>query len=318
MRLYVAAPRALLRLATRTVRGLLLLLAAASLVFFLAATAPGDATLALAGEGLAAGQAAELARLSGLDAPLLARWLDWLGRLLRGDLGQSLLTGQPVTALLAERLPVTLAIMLPALMLATVLGMGIGLLAARLGARGAALFGAALSGAHAVPGFLVGQLLVLGFALGLGWLPVQGLGGGPGLAASHLALPVAALALHQLCFLALLARAGVAAELARPYVTAARARGAGEARTRILHALPNALAPLVTLTGMRLGAMFGGAVVIETVFALPGLGRLAVGAALSRDHPVLAGVVLVAMLAIVLANLLTDALLDRLDPRACA
>ncbi|MCU0889218.1 MAG: ABC transporter permease [Rubritepida sp.] len=293
----------------------LALLASASLVFLLAATAPGDAALALAGEELAPGQAAELARLHGLDAPWLQRWGAWLWALARGDLGHSLRSGAPVAALIAERLPVTLALMLPALLLSTALGLAAGLAGAGLGPRGAALFAAAMTGAHALPGFLVAQLLVLGFALGLGWLPVQGLGDGVLGWMRHLALPVLALALHQLCFLALLARAGVASEMARPYALAARARGRGAASVRWRHALPNALAPIVTLLGLRMGALFAGAVIIETVFALPGLGRLAVGAALARDHPVLVGCVLVATSGIILANLLADAVLARLDPR---
>jgi peptide/nickel transport system permease protein len=308
-------------------------LAAASLAFLLVRLAPGGggAALALAsgGEhGGAAGLAEELARAQGLDRPILAQWLSWLGGLARGDLGWSWRAGAPVAALIAERLPVTLALMLPGVLLGAAMGLGLGLAASALRPGGVAARGgaAALNALHALPVFVLAQLLVLGLALRAGLLPVQGLEdprappvqGLPAQAAlwaRHLALPVLSLALHQLCLMALLARAGIAAELARPYALAARARGNGPWRLRRRHALPNAAPPLVALLGVRLGGgLIGGAVVIETVFALPGLGRLAVGAALARDHAVVVGVVLLASAATVAANLLADAVLAWRDP----
>lgn len=296
-------------------------LVAATVAFVLAHLAPGSPAVALGGEFGAPGLIEEVARLQGLDRPMVVIYGEWLMRLAAGDLGFSLRAQARVAELIRERLPVTLALMLPALVLSAGIGIWAGVAAA--GRCRAAL--ALLAGLHAVPGYLVAQGLVLVFALRLGLLPVQGLED-PRLPpegawqtmlvwARHLALPVAALTLHQLCFVALLTRARLADELDRLYVVAARAKGVSDRAARWRHALPNALLPLLTLFGTRFGALIGGALVIETVFALPGLGRLAVTAAIARDQPTVIGVVLVAALAIVLGNLAVDLLHLWLDPR---
>lgn len=302
--------------------GLLSVFAAASLAFLLAWHAPGGPAVGLAGESGAPGYLEEVAARFGLDRPAWQVWLEWLGRLLRGDLGTSWREGAPVAVLVAERLPLTLALTIGAAALAVLAGTLIGLVAA---ARETGAWPAALAALHAVPGYVAAQALVAIFALGLGLLPVQGIAdardpatGGLALLAErarHLALPTLALAAHQLCFVGLLVRAGLIEEMRRPYVTAAMARGMGRDAARRRHALPNALLPVATLTAARFGGLVGGALVIETAFALPGLGRLAVTAAVARDHPVVIGCVVTAAALAWAANLVADLLAPAIDPR---
>jgi peptide/nickel transport system permease protein len=293
---------------------------AATLTFLLIHLAPGGPAVALGGEHGAPGHREEIARLYGLDRPLPLIYGDWLLRVLTGDLGVSYRFQTPVAALIAERAPLTLALMLPALLVATLAGVLIGLALARREAGGGIAV-AALAALGALPSYVLAQGLVLIFALGLGWFPVQGwVGAGVGAdsmaeALRRLTLPVMALALMQCAPIALLVRARVGEEIARPYAQTARMKGLSWPAVRRLHALPNAALPLITLIGWRFGAMAGGAVVVETVFALPGLGRLAVTAALARDYPVVIGVVLVACAAVVVVNLVVDLIAAWLDPR---
>jgi peptide/nickel transport system permease protein len=276
----------------------------------------------LAGEYGAPGYLEEVAARYGLDRPGIEVWLGWMGRLSRGDLGQSWREQAPVATLILERLPLTLSLTLAAAALAALAGTLIGVAASTSERRWPV---AALSALHAVPGYVVAQALVLVFALGLGVLPVQGIadprdpaGGGLALIAErlrYLVLPVLALALHQLCFVGLLVRAGLITQMRQPYVVAAQARGLSRAAARWRHALPNAALPVATLTAMRLGSLVGGALVIEVAFALPGLGRLAVSAAVARDHPVVIGTVVTACAIAWAANLLADAVAPLLDPR---
>lgn len=299
------------------------LLVAATIAFALAHLAPGSPAIALGGDFGAPGLVEEIARIQGLDRPIAVIYGEWLWRLAQGDLGFSFRAQTRVAELIRDRLPVTLTLTLSAILLSMLLGIWIGTVsAARAGGRWTV---AGLAAFQALPAYLVAQLLVLVFALWLGWLPIQGLGDPrappEGIVATlvertrYLLLPVLALALSQLGFVALLTRARLREELGRLYMTTARARGASEPAARRRHALPNALLPLLTLFGSRIGALIGGALVIETVFALPGLGRLAVTAAIARDQPTVIGVVLVAALVIVLANLVVDLLHLRLDPR---
>ena len=309
----------------RAAFGLLSVFAAASLAFLLAWHAPGGPAVGLAGDSGAPGYLEEVAARFGLDRPAWQVWLEWLGRLLRGDLGTSWREGAPVAVLIAERLPLTLALTIGAASLAVLAGTLIGLAAAARESR--AWPAAALAALHAVPGYVAAQALVAVFALGLGLLPVQGIADArdpatDGLAllaerARHLALPVLALAAHQLCFVGLLVRAGLIEEMRRPYVTAAMARGMARSVARRRHALPNALLPVATLTAARFGGLVGGALVIETAFALPGLGRLAVTAAVARDHPVVIGCVVTAAALAWAANLVADLLAPVIDPRLC-
>ncbi len=297
---------------------------AATLAFLLIHLAPGSPAIALAGESGAPGYEDEIRRLHGLDRPLPEIYLSWLSSLASGDLGVSYRYQQPVLALILERLPVTMALVVPAIVLSALAGIGLGLAQVPVHGRPRRGFVGAMASLHALPSYVVGQLLVVVFALGLGLLPVQGLvevrSTATGMAslldmARHLVLPVLALALHHAAFVALLTRARVADELARPYVVTAAAKGVRPGTVRRRHALPNALLGIATLFGARIGAFVAGAVVIETLFALPGLGRLAVASAIARDHPVVIGIVLVATFVVVATNLAIDALLQGLDPR---
>jgi peptide/nickel transport system permease protein len=299
------------------------LLVAATIAFGLAHLAPGSPATALGGDFGAPGLIEEIARIQGLDRPVPVIYGEWLWRLAQGDLGFSFRAQARVADLIRDRLPVTLTLTLSAILLSMLLGIWIGTMSAARGSGRCTVAG--LAAFQALPAYLVAQLLVLVFALWLGWLPIQGIGDPrappAGVLATlvertrYLLLPVLALALSQLGFVALLTRARLREELGRLYVTTARARGATEPAARRRHALPNALLPLLTLFGSRIGSLIGGALVIETVFALPGLGRLAVSAAIARDQPTVIGVVLVAALVIVLANLLVDLLHLWLDPR---
>lgn len=312
-------------LARRLVAAGIALWAVATLTFALVNLAPGGPAIALAGDYGAPGQIEELTRAYGLDRPLVVRYLDHLARLAAGDLGQSYRSQAPVRTLIAESLPVSLALIVPAILVSVLIGVALGLGAAGFGRAGAGLFTGLMAAAHAVPVYVVAQGLVLAFAVWLGLLPVQGLAdprhSSTGLAAAadlarHLVLPVAALALHHVTFMALMTRTRLALELARPYAVTARAKGLSLVATRRYHALPNALLPIVTLSGQRLGGLLGGVVVVETIFALPGLGRLAIGATLARDHPVVIGAVLAACAIVILGNLVADLLVAWLDPSA--
>lgn len=297
---------------------------AATVAFLLIHLAPGGPAIALGGDSGAPGYLEDVARLYRLDRPLPEIYLGWLGDLLRGDLGYSYRNHRTVLRLILERLPVTLALVGPAILLSAIAGVALGLGQAPSPGRPRRGFVATMAGLHAVPSYLVGQGLVVVFALWLGLLPVQGLVDAREPAtgarhvldmARHLVLPVLALALHHVAFVALLTRARLADELERPYVVTAAAKGVPPAAVRRRHALPNATLAIATLFGSRLGAFVAGAIVIETVFALPGLGRLAVSSALARDHPVVIGIALVTTLIVVAGNLMVDAAMRRLDPR---
>lgn len=305
----------------RAAFGLLAVLAAASVAFALAWHAPGGPAVGLAGEYGAPGYLEEVTARYGLDRPGIEVWLGWMARLIQGNLGMSWREQQPVIALLLERLPLTASLTLAAAALAALAGTLLGVAAARPARWPAAIF----ASLHALPGYVAAQILVAIFALWLGLLPVQGIAdarapaeGGHALLADrlrHLALPVLTLTLHQLCFMALLVRSGLLAQMQLPYVTAAMARGLSLGAARWRHALPNALLPVAALTAVRLGNLVGGALVIEVAFALPGLGRLAVTAAIARDHPVVIGTVVLACGIAWTANLIVDLVSPLLDPR---
>ncbi|WP_231639011.1 ABC transporter permease [Sphingomonas profundi] len=257
---------------------------------------------------------AALARAYGLDLPLWRQVLLYAWRLAHGDFGPSLVYRDfSVTDLVAGGLPVSLTLGGLALLLALALGIATGLVAAARAGRGAdAGLMLAATLLTAFPTFVTGPLLVLLFALGLGWLPVSGWGGGD---AAHLALPVVALALPVAGAIAKLTRAGLAAALAQDHVRTARARGLAPVRVLLVHALRPALVPVASYLGPAAAGLLTGAVVIETVFALPGLGRHFVQGALNRDYPLVLGVVTLYAALIVLFNLAADLAYGWLDPR---
>jgi peptide/nickel transport system permease protein len=309
----------------RSAFGLIALWAIGTFTFFLVHFAPGGPAVALGGEYGAPGYLEDVARQYGLDRPLWQIYLDYIGRLVRGDLGFSYRASAPVSALIAERLPVTLAIMLPSVILSAWLGVRLAEAFAARPKGGGRTAVALLAAFHAIPTYVVGLALVMALAVGLAWFPVHGLvdprappsGFSETVLAwvCHLALPVLALALHQISFTALMTRARLREEMARPYFVTARAKGLSIGAALRRHALRNALLPVLTLSGTRLGVLVGGALVIETLFALPGLGRLAISAALARDHPTVIGVTIVGCAAIVVVNLAVDVAVAALDPR---
>jgi peptide/nickel transport system permease protein len=294
------------------------------IAFVVIHAAPGDPVVALAGEHGDAAYYAFMRAKFGLDRPWPEQLATYAANVLRADLGVSYVHGRPVAHLIAERLPATLLLMVTALALSTAAGVVLGAQAARRAGRPAdlALRATALLG-HATPSFWLAQVAALVLAVGSGLFPVQGISdarsGATGWRLAldvlhHLALPALVLAANELALTARLVRAGVLEGLGMDYCRTARAKGLPEsAVTR--HALRNALLPVVAVIGGRAGMLVSGAVLVETVFAWPGLGQLLLASIQSRDVPVLLGMFLLVSLAVVLANLVTDLVCAWLDPR---
>jgi peptide/nickel transport system permease protein len=272
---------------------------------------PGDAVALMLGEHATKDAVAALREYLGLDKPFLLRYVDYVGRVARGDLGRSIQQNRPVAAELADAWPATLELTLAALVIAAVAGIAAGVASAvwpnsvfdalaRLGS----LFGLSM------PIFWTGLVLIVVFSLWLNWLPVGGAG-----SFRHLVLPAVTLALPSVAMVARMTRAAVLDVLQEDYVRTARAKGVGEVWVLGRHALRNAFIPIVTLVGLQSGQLMGGAVLTETVFAWPGLGRLMVKAIFARDYVLLQGAVLVFALAFVVINLLVDLSYGLLDPR---
>jgi len=256
---------------------------------------------------------AALTSAYGLDQPLPVQVTRYVGRILHGDFGPSLVYRDfTVTDLVAQGLPVSLMLGGLAMLLAFAIGLSVGLAAAaHVGSRLDRVLMLAMTLLTALPTFVTGPLLVLLFALGLGWLPVSGLE-----SPRHLILPVIALALPVAGAIAKLARAGLADVLAQDHIRTARARGLSDFRVLFVHALRPALVPVASYAGPAAAGLLTGAVVIETVFALPGLGRYFVQGALNRDYPLVLAVVTLYAALIILFNFFADLLYGWLDPRA--
>ncbi len=297
---------------TRLLFGALTLFVLVSLSFLLIRLAPGgpfDAERALEPE-----IRARLEAHYGLDRPLWRQYLAYLGGLARGDFGPSFQYRElAVGELIASGLPVSLRIGAAALALAVSLGLALGTLAAwrRDGVLDRLIMALAVL-AQAIPNFVLAPLLVLLFAVSLGWLPAGGYGQG---ALRHLLLPVIALALPYLAAIARLTRMALVEVLASEFVTAARAKGLGEVRVLLVHALRPALVPVVAYLGPAAAAVLTGSVVIEQTFSLPGIGRHFVQGALNRDYTLVLGVVVVVGSLVVLFNFLADLVAAWLDPR---
>lgn len=295
------------------------LLVVAILVFSLVRLIPGDPAQVMLGEAADAETIAALRGEMGLDQPLWTQFLTWISDVLRGDLGTSIITLEPVSTLVLERFGVTATIVVTAIVLATLLAIGVGLIAAAHRGRP---FDRAITGfatvSMAIPSFWLGLMLILVFGVQLQWLPVIGyvpLSDGLAEALPYIILPVATLAIVECGVLIRMMRASAIDVLSLDYVTHARAKGLSEPRVLVRHVFPNAFAPTMTLVGLTLGHLLGGAVVVETVFTLPGLGRLVVDAVLSRDYPVVQGCLLFTAFIYVLVNLATDLLYPAFDPR---
>ncbi len=311
-----------LRRAASLIPALLLVVTA---TFALVHLAPGSPVNTLAGGQSSAEYRASIEQRLGLDRPLPEQYLRYVSLLAQGDLGRSLIQGRPVADVIFERVSATLVLVVPALVLSAGVGTAIGVAAARRpgSLRDRALMVGALSG-QCTPVFVSGLVLVLVFSLWLGWLPVHGMrdarSAGQGLAgasdlARHLVLPVITLTLPHIAIIARLTRSGTIVELHQPYVTTARAKGVAPGKVISRHALRNTLGPVATAIGNETAFLLGGAVITERIFGWPGLGRLTLDAALTRDYPVMLGVVLVVAVAVALVNLVVDLLYPVLDPR---
>ena len=287
------------------------LLVVSVLVFLMSHLTPGDPATIMLGENASAADVARLRHQLGLDRPLAVQYGRYLAGVVRGDLGRSIRSGRPVALEIWDRFPPTLQLTLAAMAVATGTGILLGALAAtsRTGIADALLMGTSLLGIS-MPSFWLGLLLILLFGLLLRWLPIAGEGDW-----RALVLPAVTLGAQAAAVLARLTRASLLDVLPSDFVRTARAKGLAAARVLFRHALRNALIPVVTVMGLQFGALLGGAVIVESVFARSGLGRFAVAAVQSRDFPVIQGIVLFAAAVYALVNLSVDVAYLALDPR---
>ena len=288
-------------------------------VFSLLYVAPGDPAAVIAGDQASPEDVEKIRATLGLDRPFLVRFGEWAWQILHGDLGRSIFTSLPVTDLIGQRLGPTFSLMTVTLLLSVAVAVPLGVVAAwRVGTWvDRAIMALAVLG-FSVPVFVVGYVLAYVFALELDWLPVQGYapisdGIWPWL--QHLILPAVALGFIYVALIARITRAAMLDVLQQDYIRMARAKGLGQGPILFLHALKNAAIPIVTVIGIGVALLIGGAIVTETVFAIPGLGRLTVDAILRRDYPVIQGVILFFSFVYVLVNLAVDFAYTALDPR---
>jgi peptide/nickel transport system permease protein len=295
------------------------MLIVAFFVFSLLYLAPGDPAAIIAGDQASPADVERIRASLGLDRPFLVRFGEWLWQILHGDLGTSIFTNLPVSHMIAQRIEPTTSLMILTIVFSIVVAIPLGVIAAwkhgswiDRGVMMLAVFG------FSTPVFVMGYLLAYLFALKLDWLPVQGftsitVGVVPFL--RSLTLPTIALGLIYVALLARITRATMLEVLSQDYVRTARAKGVGQHAVLFVHALKNAAVPIVTVIGIGVALLIGGAVVTESVFAIPGLGRLTVDAILRRDYPVIQGVVLLFSFVYVLVNLGVDLLYTLFDPR---
>jgi ABC-type dipeptide/oligopeptide/nickel transport system permease component len=298
-------------LARRLLLTLPVLLGVATLVFSLIHLIPGDPAQAMLGDTASPEEIADLRARLGLDRPLPEQYTSFLGGLVRGDLGMSLRTSQPVTTMIIERMPATFELAAAAMVFAVMVAMPLGIAAAVW--RGTSVDHSAMTLALmgiSIPNFWLGPLLAIVFAVELGWLPVSGRG-----TWAHLVLPAISLGAALAAILARMTRATLLEELREQYVQAARARGTSRIRAVVGHAFRNSLIPVVTLIGLQFGAVLTGAVITETIFAWPGIGRLLIQSISFRDYPLVQGCILLIAMTYVGVNLLTDLVYGVLDPR---
>jgi len=291
----------------------------AAIVFLMLRMSPGDPAAIIAGDNASVEDIAQIREHLGLDRPLVEQFVRWLGQLAVGDLGTSIYLDRPVLGLILERVEPTLALSISTMTFAVILAIPMGVLAAwRAGSWIDQSIMALSVLAFSVPVFLIGYGLVIGFSLTLDLLPVQGfvsLSEDPLAFFRHLVLPTVALGLVYTALLARITRATMLETLNEDFVRTARAKGLAEPRVLILHALKNASVPIVTTIGTGIALLIGGVVVTESVFAVPGIGRLTIDAVLQRDYPVIQGVILTIAGVYVLVNLAIDLTYSLLDPR---
>jgi peptide/nickel transport system permease protein len=291
----------------------------AVLVFALLHLTPGDPAVVLAGDYATPEQVAAIRAHLGLDRPMLAQFWTWSTHILRGDLGVSIFSGQPVALLITQRIEPTLVLTLVTVLLAVAIALPLGVLAAYRAGSGLDRFvmSVAVAG-YSTPVFVVGYLLVYVFALTLDWFPTQGytpLSAGLLPCLRSVALPAVTLAFLYMGLIARVTRASVLEVLAEDYVRTAHAKGLTQREVLVRHALKNAAVPIVTVIGIGIAALLGGVVVTETVFNLPGLGRLAADAISRRDYPIVQGLILLFAATYAAINLLVDMSYLLFDPR---
>ncbi|NIR60313.1 MAG: ABC transporter permease [Gammaproteobacteria bacterium] len=297
--------------AARLASAVVVVLGVVCLVFLLVHLVPGDPVELMLGEGAQGADREALRHALDLDKPVWRQLVDYLGGLARGDLGSSLYSRRPVGAVLAERLPPTVELAVAGLAVALVLAVPLGIVAAirkdspwDFGAMGFSMLGVS------IPNFWLGPMLILLFSLWLGWLPVSGRSG-----PASLVLPALTLGTALAAILSRMIRSTLLEVLGEDYVRTARAKGLAERRVIVRHALPNAMLPIITLLGLQLGTLLGGAVITEVVFSWPGVGSLTVEAIQRRDYPVLQACVLLISLSYVALNIVTDLVYGWVDPR---
>src|SRR5262245_34569037 len=287
------------------------LIGVATLVFSLIHLVPGDPVQAMLGDVASPQEAADLRAKLGLDRPLYIQYVSFMKGAITGDIGVSLRTNQPVAAAIRERLPATAELAVAAMAVAVIVAMPLGTLAAvRAGTIVDHLSVTLALVGISMPNFWLGPLLAIVFSIELGWLPVSGRG-----TLAHLVLPAITLGVPLAALIARLTRASVLEELRELYVLAARARGASRTRAVLKHALRNSLIPVVTVIGLQFGVVLTGAVITETIFAWPGVGRLLIQSITARDYPTVQGCILLIAVTYVSVNLLVDLAYGWLDPR---
>jgi len=299
-------------IAQRIVHLVPILIGISIITFLMLHLLPGDPVLIFAGDKpMSAQRAAELRHELGLDRPIWVQYWSYVTRVAHGDLGIGLHSDRPVLDSLLEAAPATAALTASALLVAVIVGLGLGI-AAALGHGSwfdTAIMALAIFGVS-MPVFYLSLLMIILFSFDLGWFPATGQGG-----LSHLVMPAAALGLVSSAVLARLVRSSMLGVLRQDYVLTARSKGLARRVVVLRHALKNALIPIITVLGLQLGGLLGGAVVTETIFSRAGLGRLAVDAILNRDYSLVQGTVLFSAIAYVLANLAVDVAYAAIDPR---
>jgi peptide/nickel transport system permease protein len=295
------------------------LVAVSIAIFIILEVLPGDPAAIMLGTSVREYTLAALRHDLGLDRPVLERYLAWAGGILKGDLGTSITYRMPVATLVAERLAVTIPLSFMAILISTALALPLGVAAAAN--RDRTLDRAVLVFTQvgvAIPNFWIGLLFILAFSSALGWFPAGGFPGwesGIGPALRSLLLPSLALALPQAAVLARIARSATLEVIGADYVRTARAKGVDESGTLWRHVVPNAMIPITTILGLQLSFFFGGAILVENVFNLPGLGRLAYQALAQRDLVVIKDVVLIFSGLVIIVNVIVDLIYLFLDPR---
>ncbi|NLD53949.1 MAG: ABC transporter permease [Burkholderiaceae bacterium] len=295
------------------------LMVVALVVFLMLRLTPGDPAAVIGGDSATSADIAQIRENLGLDKPMATQFFIWVGRMLTGDFGESFFYKRPVASIIADRIEPTLALAISTITLATLLAVPMGTLAAyRQGSWVDRIVMAFSVASFSVPVFVTGYCLIWLFSVKLGWLPVQGyqsISQGFGGFIARLVLPTLALGTIYIALIARMTRTSVLEVLNEDYVRTARAKGLPELKVVLSHALRNAAVPIVTIIGVGIALLIGGVVVTESVFNIPGLGRLTVDAVLARDYPTVQAVIMLFSVAYVLVNLVIDLLYTVLDPR---